>query len=180
MRLRPFPLTRREHPAKGVLRAMMPWRWRLTPIVIGAVVALVLGLCAGAAYGYFSSTGSGTGSTTAGTVQSVHVVAASGTVSSELIPGGSGDLLVAINNPNSYSVTITGISQNGSVTAVGGIGTCTTTGVSVPTQTGLSITVVSGPDVVVTVPNGASMSASSDSGCQGASFQVPVTVTVQR
>ena len=120
MRRRPFLLTRREHPAKGVLRAMMPWRWRLTPIVIGAVVALVLGLGAGAAYGYFSSTGSGTGSTTAGTVQSVTVVAASGTVSSELIPGGNGDLLVAIDNPNSYSVTITGISQNGPVTVVGG------------------------------------------------------------
>jgi hypothetical protein len=33
---------------------------------------------------------------------------------------------------------------------------------------------------LVHVANGASMNTSSASGCQGATFQIPVTVTVQR
>ena len=159
--------------------------------VIGAIVALIIGLSAGAAFAYFTSNGSGTASASTGTVQSVHVVAASGTVSSKLIPGSTADLLVELNNPNSYSVTLTAISQQGPVTVVGGSG-CTSdsgmwpsitlghSGVSVLTQTGLSITVASGSAVVVHVPNDAFMSVGSASACQGLFFQVPVTVTVQR
>jgi len=142
-------------------------------------VALVVGLGSGAAYAYWTSHGSGSGVASAGSTQSVTVVAASGTPSSLLIPGASADLLVELNNTNTYAVTITGISQNGSVSAVGGSG-CTTTGVSVPTQTGLNISVASGTGVVVHVPNGASMSTASASGCQGASFQIPVTLTVHK
>jgi hypothetical protein len=33
---------------------------------------------------------------------------------------------------------------------------------------------------VIHVPNGASMNTNSASGCQGATFQIPVTLTVQR
>jgi hypothetical protein len=102
-------------------------------------------------------------------------------------------LRVQLNNPNSFSVTVTGIAQNGPVTVVGGTG-CTSdsgtwpsitlgnSGVSVPTMTGLSIAVASGPitNVVIHVPTGAFMNTSSASGCQGATFQIPVTLTVQR
>ncbi len=95
-----------------------------------------------------------------------------------------------MNNPNSYAVTITGISQNGPVAVVGGTG-CTSdsgsepslilgnSGVSVPTQSGLvgySLPALSTSNVDIT--NGASMTMSSNSGCQGASFQIPVTITV--
>jgi len=149
-------------------------------ILIGALVALLLGLSAGSAYAYFRSTGSGSGVASTGSVNPVTVVAATGTVTNKLSPGGTSDLRVELNNPNSYSVTITGISPNGSVAATGGIGSCSTTGVAVPTQTGLSIPVANGSGIVVTVPNGAQMSTSSDSGCQGATFQIPVTVTVHR
>jgi hypothetical protein len=121
------------------------------------------------------------------------VAATSGSALSTLIPGGTADLRVQLNNPNSFSVTIVGISQNGPVTVVGGSG-CTSdsgtwpsltlgnSGVSVPTQTGLSVTVTAGPitNVVVHVASGASMNTSSASGCQGATFQIPVTLTVQR
>jgi hypothetical protein len=151
-------------------------------LVIGAIMALVIGLGSGAAYAFFTSHGSGSGAVSTGTPLAVTVQAvASGTVSSFLIPGGNADLLVQISNPNGYSVIITGISQNlsGSVTGSGGIGTCTTTGVTVPTQTGLSITVGSGTNVLH-VANGASMSTVSDSGCQGATIHIPVIVTVHR
>jgi hypothetical protein len=109
----------------------------------------------------------------------VTLVGATGTVSSKLIPGATADLSLQLNNPNGYAVTVTGISQNGTVTVVGGSG-CTTSGVSVPTKAGLSVTVASGNNAVAHIPNGASMDISSDSGCQGASFHIPVTLTVQR
>jgi hypothetical protein len=153
-----------------------------TPLLVGAALALAIGLEGGSAYAFFTASGSGSTAATAGTAQAVTVVAANGTPSSTLSPGGSADLLVELDDPNSYSVIITSISENGTtVTPVGGSG-CTTAnnGVSVPALSGLSITVPSGTNVVVDVPNSVAMSASSASGCQGASFQIPVNLTVQR
>jgi hypothetical protein len=156
------------------------------PLVLGAVVALVLGLGAGAAFAYFTSTGSGSGAATTGTAQPVTVLQTSATVTNKLYPGGSGDLRVKLDNPNGYPVTIVAIAAgSGTVTGSGGIGTCTNTGVSVSPQSGLSITVASDPNlpnnpVSVVIPDGVSMSTSSDSACQSATFQVPVAITVQK
>jgi hypothetical protein len=155
-------------------------RWRQAPLVFGAVAALVLGLGAGTAYAYFSGVGSGSGAASVGTAQSVTVVEATGTVSHLLYPGASGDLLVELDNPNGYSVNIVGITGNGTVSGSGGIGPCSTTGVSVNTNNSLSIPVAPGSDVSVVIPDGVSMDATSDSGCQGATFQVPVTITVHK
>ena len=167
---------------------------RRTLLVFGAAAALAIGLGAGSAYAYFTSAGSGSSSASVGTTQQVTLVAVtSGSALSTLVPGGTADLRVQLNNPNSFSVTIVGISQNGPVTVVGGSG-CTSdsgtwpsltlgnSGVSVPTRIDLSVTVTAGPitNVVVHVANGASMNTSSASGCQGATFQIPVTVTVRR
>lgn len=162
-------------------RALSPRCWRRMPVVLGAVVALVLGLGAGTAYAFFTSAGSGSGTALTGTVHSVAVLEASGTATNKLYPSGSGDLLLKLDNHlNSYSVKITSVVGNGAVTGSGGIGTCTTTGVSVPLLTNLSITVISGTSVSVVIPNGVSMDSTSDSGCQGATFQIPVTITVQK
>jgi hypothetical protein len=152
------------------------------PLLVGAVGALVLGLGAGAAYGYFTSSGHGSGAASTGTAQSVTVVAASGTVTNKLYPGTSGDLLVELDNPNSYAVNIVSLSPGtGSVTASGGVGTCTTTGVSAATLNGLNISVAANStNLVVTIPSGATMSTSSQTGCQGATFSVPVSLTVHK
>jgi hypothetical protein len=163
-----------------VRRAVSIRRWLRMPLVFGAVVALVVGLGAGTAFAYFTSSGSGSGTSSVGTVQSVTVIEASGSVTNKLYPGASGDLLVELDNPNSYSVNIVGITGNGTVTGSSGIGTCSTTGVSVLTNNSLSIVVASGSNVSVVIPNGVSMDAASDSGCQGATFQVPVTITVHK
>jgi hypothetical protein len=154
---------------------------RVVSLLVGAVLALTAGLGAGGATAYWTTTGTGFGAATTATPKAVTLIAASGTVDSTLFPGGTADLLVALDNPNSYPVTITGISQqSGSpVVAVGSSGTCTVTGVSVPSRPTLSITVGSGENVVVHIPAGAAMSAASDSGCQGATFRIPVTVTVR-
>ncbi len=163
---------------------------RRGPLTI-ATISIVVGLAAGAAYGYFTSVGSGNGAATSGSAPSVTVIAASGFVASGLIPGHTADLLLELNNPNATSVTITSIAQDGPVTVSGG-SDCTSdtgsepalslgnSGVSIPTQYGLSIVVPSGNAVVVHVPAGASMSPASANGCQGASFQIPVSVTAEQ
>lgn len=159
----------------------MTSRRRALIVALGAAVALLLAMGGGAAYAYFSSHGSGSGVATAGTgPQSVTIVAATGTPTSSLQPGGSADLTLTLNNPNSFAVKITGISQNGTLTVAGDSGcTASNSGVTVPTQTGLSVTIPAGSGQVAHIANGAAMSSSSNSGCQGAQFQVPVTVTVQ-
>lgn len=162
-------------------------------ILIGfAATATFAALCwgGGAAFGYWTSHGNGTVAVaTAGGPANVHVIAVTGgnTPSTSLSPGQTADLLLELNNPNAYPVTIVSISQSGTVSPSGGAGpgaACIggsggTTGVSVPTQT-VSVAVASGAQVVVHIPGGASMNATSASGCQDASFQIPVTVTVQR
>jgi hypothetical protein len=151
---------------------------RRSLLVLGVALALVLGLGAGTAFAFFTSSGSGSGTASTGTVKDVTVLNATGSVTNKLFPGGSGDLKVEIDNPNSFAVTITNVSGNGAVTGSGGVGACSTTGVSVPTESGLSISVGPGSDVSVTIPNGVSMNSTSDSGCQGATFSIPVTLTV--
>lgn len=148
--------------------------------VVALVVALVLGAGAGSAYAFFTNHASGTGVVKAGTAQSITVVSARGTVSSELFPGGTADLLVEFDNPNPKAVVVTSVSENGPVTVLGGHG-CTgqNSGVSLASEQDLSIPVASGRHVLIHIANGASMSIASASGCQGASFRIPVTVTVQ-
>jgi hypothetical protein len=149
------------------------------PLLLGAVVALVLGLGAGAAYGYFTSTGHGSGTASTGTAASVTVNEATGTVSTPLFPGSTGDMLVSLTNPNSYAVTITSITLNGTITPDSGHPSCTTAGVTLQTLTGLSINVTSGTDHL-DISNAVAMGASSSNGCQSATFQVPVTITMQK
>jgi hypothetical protein len=145
------------------------------------VAAAVTGALAGGVYAYWRTSGSGSGAASVGTAQAVTVEAATGIPTSSLQPNGTADLVVTLDNPNSYAVTIVGIVQNGPASPVSG-GSCTSanSGVTVPTQTGLTLSVPSGAGQTVHIPNGAAMSASSDSNCQGVSFDITVTLTVQR
>jgi len=170
----------KQHTAQR--RGRVHKRVRRTVVAATAVGTGLVGISA--AQAYFSATGSGSGSGSVGTVSALSV-AATGTPSTKLVPDGSlKDLVLEVTNPNSNPVTITGISQPGSpaVGATGGIGTCTSTGVTVPTQTGLSIpiTAVNGASQTIHISNGAKMDATSDSGCQNATFSIPVNLTVQQ
>jgi hypothetical protein len=150
---------------------------RFLSLLVAVVLALSAGLGSGAAFAHWASSGTGVGSATAAAPRAVTLVAATGTVTNKLVPGGTADLLVGLINPNSFPVTVTGVSQTGAVVGPGG--GCMVTGVTVPTQVGLTITVASGASVTLHIPSGAAMSAASDSDCQGASFQIPVMVTVR-
>lgn len=148
--------------------------------LVALVVALVLGAGAGTAFAFFVDGGTGTGTITAGTVKSVTLIGASGTVVSKLVPGGTADLIIDLDNPNATHVIITSISQSGRVAVFGGQG-CTShnSEVFAPTERDLHLRVATGTHIIVHVSHGAAMGTASASGCQGASFHIPVSVTVQ-
>ena len=168
----------REPAGRHVAPAASPRR--RTALVLAAILAAAT-IGTGSAYAYWTGSGGGSGSSSTGAPLTVTLLSVTGSVTNALAPGGTADLSLRFSNPNAYAVTLTSVQQGpGPVVVTSPSGICTTTGVTVPTSSTLSITVASGASVTVTVPNGAAMSTVSDSGCQGASFQVPVTVAVRR
>lgn len=151
-------------------------RW----IAAAAIVAMVIG--AGLAQAYWRTTGQGTGSAANGTLQTVTLDAIVGgdTPNSTLVPGGTADLILRVKNPNAQAVTIYGVTANGAATADAAHAGCTTTGVSlvVPTPP-VGIVVAAGATQLVHLAGGARMTTASLSACQGATFTLPVTLTVR-
>jgi hypothetical protein len=146
-------------------------------VVLGLAVAAVTG---GVAFAYFTSTGSGGGTGATGTMQPVVISAVVGgdTPSSKLYPGGpAADVIVRINNPNSFSVQLFSISGNGSITVDASHSGCTTSGVTFTPPSSPNITIPAGSSLLH-LAGAATMSTASVSACQGATFSIPVTVTV--
>jgi hypothetical protein len=144
-------------------------------VITGAIAVLMLAVV-GLVYAAWTTNGSGSGYAKAGTAGTLSTVSAAASTTADLYPGADGSLKLNIHNPNPYSVTVTDVTAgSGSVTSSGGTGTCTDSGVSLTDQTGLSIAVpASGNSGVVTLNNAVQMAASSDDGCQGATFTIPV------
>jgi hypothetical protein len=129
----------------------------------------------GAAYAAWTSNGSGSATAKAGTVSALTTSVA--TVTTGLLyPGGpTGDVKITINNPNPFPVRVTQINGNGAITAAGGTGACTTTGVTFTNQTG-TFDVGASLSGTFTLTGAASMSSASQDGCQNAVFTIPVTL----
>jgi hypothetical protein len=145
-----------------------------------ASVALGVLLAAAVAYAAWTATGSGSGYAKAGTAQALTTVDASASVTNTLVPGGSGDFAITVSNPNAYPVSVTAVTLNGAPVGSGGIGTCTTTGVTISQaaiDATLPFTVPAGGTHTDVVASGASMDNTSSNGCQGATFTVPVTLS---
>jgi hypothetical protein len=176
-------IMRRLPPTKKPSDTKHPsWRLR-TVVIIGAAIALIVGLSARAAYAHWSSSGgSVSGSAATGTLQPVTVAAFVGgdSPSSNLFPGTSADVILRVNNPNAYAVTLISVSGNGTIAADGGHSGCTTTGVTFTNQTGLTSAIGASGTTLVHLANAASMGATSSNGCQGATFSIPVSITVQK
>lgn len=150
-------------------------------IAVLAVVGVLAG--GGAAWAYFRASGSGSGQGSTATMNTVTLSATAGSPSTPLYPGGTGDVSLEVNNPNSYAVTLVNVAlkAGGSITPDAGHSGCTTTGVTFTTQTGLSTTIpASATNHQVDLSGAVSMSSSSSSGCQGATFSIPVTITVEK
>jgi hypothetical protein len=148
--------------------------------------AATVGLCvltgAGGAYAYWATVGAGSGSATNGTMATVTVDALVAPQTT-LVPGGTADVAVRASNPNDYAVQVYAISGNGAATADAGHPACLTTGVTFvapasPLAPAISIPAQS--SVLITLPGAAAMSTASSSGCQGATFSLPVTLEARK
>ncbi len=145
---------------------------RATIVAASAMAAgLVFG---GVAVAAWLATGTGSGSAKATTA--IALTTSTATASADLYPGGTGALKITINNPNPYPVTVTDIASSGAITAAGGTGTCTTTGVSLTTLTGLTDAIAANGSATFTHAGAVSMSNLSEDGCQGATFTIPVSL----
>ena len=155
-------------------------------LVLMAVCTLTAGIAigAGAAYGYFTSSGSGTGSGSTGSMKTV-TVATTGTPSSPLLPGGSGDVVFSVTNPNKFTVSIVGVSLQigGVITPDASHSGCATTDsnpvvtLTVPSAD-LPVSIPKDSTMSVDLTNAASMDIAATNNCQGATFNIPITITV--
>jgi hypothetical protein len=153
---------------------------RRSRLLIAPAVCAAVGLAAGAAYAYFTSSGQGTVSGSVATMQTVTISSATVSPSTPLVPGGTGDVTLEVTNPNGFAVTLVSVAgTGGTITADSGHPGCTTTGVTFTSQTGLSTVLQPDSTTPVDLPGAASMSTASSAGCQGATFTIPVTITVQ-
>ena len=134
-----------------------------------------------AAYAYLTSTGAGTASASVGTAATVSISSATVSPSTPLLPGGTGDVTLQVINSSGFAVTLVSVAgAAGAITADSGHPGCTTTGVTFTSQTGLSTVIAPDSTASIDLPGAAAMSTASAGGCQGATFSIPVTITVQQ
>src|SRR3954462_5217707 len=84
----------------------------------------------GFVYAAWTTNGSGSAYSKAGTATSLSTVDVSASTTATLYPGVSGDVLIKVDNPNPYSVVVTGVSLNGTnadIAPDGSHSSCTTT-----------------------------------------------------
>jgi hypothetical protein len=150
---------------------------KLAVAAIVAVFAIV-----GLVYAAWTTNGTGSAYAKAGTAAAIGTIDVSASTTATLYPGVSGDVLIKLDNPNPYVVTVTAVTGNGAITPDAGHSGCTTTGVTFTNQTGLSLVIPAKSGGVngtlqTTLTNAASMSNASLNACQGATFTIPVSLT---
>jgi hypothetical protein len=148
-------------------------------VVASLVAALIAG--AGSAMAYWATAGSGTGTGTTGTM-TVKVVAlqAGDSNATTLIPGGTADAIIRVQNPNAFAIHVSAIAPDGAAVAGNG---CTPTGVTFTAPADYSagqFTIAAESATTLQLTGAVSMDYTAASSCQGATFTVPVSVTVQR
>jgi len=169
---------------------MTPTRWLKNGPILAVKTAattamLLLMLGVGTAYAYWSTIGAGSGAAANGTMQTVAVDAfVSGDApATALVPGGTADVTVRATNPNSFAVQVYSVAANGNATADASHPLCSTTGVtfnSPASPLAPAVTIPASSSVLITLPGAASMSAASQSACQGSVFHLPVTMAVRK
>lgn len=145
-------------------------------LIAGAVTILVFG-AVGLVYAAWTTTGSGSGYAKAGSSAALTTIDVSASTTASLYPGVDGNVVIKINNPNSYPVRVTDVTGNGAITADSGHTGCVTTGVTFTNQTGKTIDIAANSSTQTTLNNAAHMSNASDNGCQGATFTIPVSLS---
>lgn len=164
--------------------------WRTALIAAGCTTALVIGMVSTPALAYFTSGGTGAGTAAGGILHPLGILpATTGTSTTPLFPGMRGDLILTVTNHNTQAVTLRRVFQAGAVRVQGGAG-CTpdpgwpttlgNSGVSIPDTVTPAMVLNGGETREFMLPGAVSMGIISASGCQGASFQIPVRVEISQ
>ncbi len=158
----------------------MPTGPPLRATAAAGLTALLLAATAGVAWAAWTFGGSGTSAALGATALGPTTTGVAGTAVTTglLYPTRTGTVVMTVANPNPYRVKVSSVTANGSARGTGGSGNCSTTGVTMTTQNPGTL-VPAGGSATLTLADGAAMSAAADSGCQGAVFTIPVTVTVE-
>ncbi|MFL6136287.1 MAG: hypothetical protein ACJ74O_00590 [Frankiaceae bacterium] len=144
----------------------------------GALASLAL---AGTATARWASSGTGAGGASSAAGLAALTTTATVATGAALVPGGTAAALsLKVANPGSIAVTVTAIALDSSRSIVvsGAKGTCTSPPLTVTTPVGWAGLVVpaGGTTGATTIAGAVSLGAGASSGCQGATFTIPVTL----
>jgi len=146
-----------------------------------AAVALFAGVMFAGSIALAAWISTGTGSGAAKAITATDLVVVNGTAVADLYPGfNNGDLELSVTNPNPYAVQVTSV--QGTATAItSNNATCDTNGNGVTMDSGSvpvgPVSIGAGATVNIAVDDVMNMSTAADNACQGATFQVPITVS---
>ena len=148
---------------------------------LAVVVPIVWAAAAlsGSAYGYWVVAGTGSTETAAATMDAPAPAATVGEPAAALYPGGDGALVLEVHNTNGFAVVVASLAA-GAEAATADPAACaafvSVNAAAVPPTTAIE------PDatVTITVPGAVHLDAAVPSACQGATFTIPLLVTVQR
>ena len=144
---------------------------------IAAVV--VLGAAAGGrAYGYFTAPGGGEGTATVDSAEPLALLdPLDDATADRLYPGGEGDLLVRVQNPNRFAVVLERVRPAATDIRSDARGCAELVGL-VDERLAIepAVRVEPGATVDLRLPRAVRLDASAPDGCQGATFAIPVRV----
>ncbi|MCU1450633.1 MAG: hypothetical protein JWP02_2803 [Acidimicrobiales bacterium] len=147
--------------------------------LIGSAVLTGALVVSGVAFAAWTASGGGAGRAAAVTAVDLTVNATTG--SADLYPGNTqGDVYFTITNTNPYQVTFTSMALGSAITnTVGADATaCPPTNVTATGATGLSLTVAGNTTSgTLSIANVISMASAAPTGCQGKTFEVPLTLS---
>jgi hypothetical protein len=147
-------------------------------MVVAAVVTAAL-IVGGVAYATWTSNGLGTGRAKAVTAVNLTVNASTG--AADLYPGATqGKVYFTITNTNPYPVTFTTMTLGSAITNTvpGDATACPPTNVTATGATGLSLSVAANStSAMLSISNVVSMALAAPDGCQGKTFEIPLTLT---
>jgi hypothetical protein len=153
-------------------------RLKKKAFLVAALIAAIL--VAGVAFAAWTTGGTGHGSAQAKTALSLTTVAVPASTAG-LVPGADAKVTVRVANDNDFPVRITGVAYGtaAATTVSGALGSCPSgadAALAFTDQTGLALDVAAHAGATFDV-DGVHMGAASATGCQGATFTIPVTLT---
>jgi hypothetical protein len=145
-----------------------------------ALSVLAIVVAGGVTLGSWTVSGTGTGYAKAVTPQDLILHDATADTVADLYPGqNNGTVVVKVENPNPFDVTITDVTLDGGggpITSDVGGACDAATGVTFVPQNGLSLSLPAGATTSFTLAGAATMDNTSDPACESAVFHIPVQV----